>query len=346
MNLPRVLLVGCGGMSRAWLEALATTDATVVGLVDLDEANARRRAEDFGLSEAFIGTDLEAALAQLRPDAVFDVTIPEAHHAVTLAALRAGCHVLGEKPLADTLPKAREMVAAAAQAGKTYAVIQNRRYNANIRTVLRLLREGRIGRPHTFNADFYLAPRFGGFREKMRHVLLVDMAIHTFDSARYLSGKNATHVFCHEYNPPGSWYQFDASAMALFEMQDGVVFNYRGSWCATGSKTDWFAQWRILGDEGTLLWDGGAGIRICRPRENPEKPAFMALIEEQSIDPLPLAPEERGHAGLIREFLHCIRTGGTPMTVASDNIHSLAMVFGAVASAGQKQRVTVENVEA
>jgi predicted dehydrogenase len=48
-----------------------------------------------------------------------------------------------------------------------------------------------------------------------------------------------------------------------------------------------------------------------------------------------------GHAGVIREFLDCVRSGGVPQTAADDNIKSLAMVFAAITSAEQKQRVLV-----
>jgi len=126
----RVVLVGCGGISRAWLEAIRDIpDICMVGFVDINESAARSRAEQFGWMEADIGADLSAMLTAKCPDAIFDCTIPEAHVQVTLEALRYGCHVLGEKPLADSMAHARAMVAAAEAAGKTYAVIQNRRYD-------------------------------------------------------------------------------------------------------------------------------------------------------------------------------------------------------------------------
>ena len=104
----RVVLAGCGGISRAWLEAIRDiSDIRMVGFVDIDESAARSRAEQFGWTEAAIGADLSAVLPTTRPDAVFDCTIPEAHVQVTLAALRHGCHVLGEKPLADSMAHAR-----------------------------------------------------------------------------------------------------------------------------------------------------------------------------------------------------------------------------------------------
>ena len=104
----RAVLVGCGGISRAWLNAIKSMpDVALVGFVDLREDAARARAEEYGWSDALIATDVAAALECAHPDVVFDCTVPEAHYDVTLTALRHGCHVLGEKPLADTLEHAR-----------------------------------------------------------------------------------------------------------------------------------------------------------------------------------------------------------------------------------------------
>ncbi len=113
----------------------------------------------------------------------------------------------------------------------------------------------------TLNGDFYLGPHFGGFREKMPHVLLLDMAIHSFDQARVISGADPLAVYCHEWNPRGSWYERDASAIALFEMSNGVVYTYRGSWCAEGAETSWECDWKAFGSRGTVAWDGGNQFR-------------------------------------------------------------------------------------
>jgi len=184
----RVVLVGCGGMSAAWLKpAQQLPDLEIVALVDIRREAAEKRAAEFGLGEAFISTSLTEALEKTEPDGVFDVTVPEAHTPVTLEALARGCHVFGEKPMADSMENARKMVAAAQKAGKIYAVIQNRRYDARIRRLRNFLASGAIGRITTVNCDFYLGPHFGGFRDEMAHPLLVDMAIHTFDAARYIT---------------------------------------------------------------------------------------------------------------------------------------------------------------
>lgn len=231
----RAVLVGCGGISGAWLKALGEIPAVeLVGLVDLDEGAARRRAAEFGLGAVATGADLAAMLDRTAPDLVFDCAVPGAHVAVTLAALERGCHVLGEKPLADTMDGARRLVAAARSAGKLFAVIQNRRYNANIRRLRRFLDSGAIGPLTTVTSDFFIGAHFGGFRDRMVHVLLLDMAIHTFDAARFLTGADPAAVYCKEWNPAGSWYERDAAAVAIFELTGGLVYTYRGSWCAEG----------------------------------------------------------------------------------------------------------------
>ncbi|MGC8782278.1 MAG: Gfo/Idh/MocA family protein [Anaerolineae bacterium] len=334
-----VVLAGCGGISRAWLEAIKNIpEIRMVGFVDLVESAARGRAEQYGWPDAAIGTDLDGMLAAVRPDAVFDCTVPEAHHAVTLTALRHGCHVLGEKPLADSLVHAREMVAAAQTAGKIYAVIQNRRYDPNIRRLVAFLRSGAIGDITTVNCDFYIGAHFGGFRDRMKHVLLLDMAIHTFDAARLIAGADATAVYCHEWNPTGSWYDHGASAVAIFEMTQGVVCAYRGSWCAEGLRTTWECDWRIVGTLGSVKWDGATGFQT---QVVAETGGFMSKMQDLELPAFDDSAKVGGHAGLIRDFVHCVQTGATPETVAADNIKSLAMVFGAIESAETKQRVRI-----
>jgi predicted dehydrogenase len=333
MDTLRALLVGCGGISRAWLRAIAEMpDVEIVGLVDIIEDNARARAAEFALEGAAVGAELRPMLSDLAPDVVFNCTVPEAHLPVTLEALSHGCHVLGEKPLADSMDHARQMVAAAEEAGRLLAIIQNRRYDPRIRRVREVIASGAIGPLTTLNCDFYIGAHFGGFRDRMEHVLLLDMAIHTFDQARFISGADPLSVYCHEWNPPGSWYDHDASAVAIFELTGGVVLTYRGSWCAEGLNTTWECDWRAIGQGGTLLWDGADDLRGERVIGAGGFRSDLAPIEIPPLDP---AAKSGGHAGVIREFVDCVRHGGVPETAAVDNIKSLAMVFGAIESAGK-----------
>ena len=336
----RAVMVGCGSMSATWLTAAARVDGLdVVGLVDLNENAARARQQEFELSGATVGSDLESILSATAPDLVFDCTVPEAHRDTALTAFRHGAGVLGEKPLAETLAKASEMVAAAQSGKHFHAVIQNRRYDPNIRRVRAFVDTGQLGQLTTLNADFYIGAHFGGFRDAMQHPLLLDMAIHTFDAARLISGQDPLRVTCIEWNPAGSWYAQGASAVAVFEMTGGVVFSYRGSWCAEGFPTTWEADWRIIGTQGSVRWDGADHPRASLISGSGR---FLLETRELALPPAPADARVGGHEGLIRDAVESLRTGTAPETASDDNIKSLAMVLAAIESAERGQAVGID----
>lgn len=325
----RAVLAGCGGMSGAWLTpAKANKNLEIVGLVDIREESAQKRKDEFGFASAQTGTSLAAVLKAVKPDIVFDCTIPAAHVDVTLTALRHGCHVLGEKPMAENLADARRMAKAAQKAGKLYAIIQNRRYTPSIRALRGLIAKGTLGKITTLNSDFYIGAHFGGFRDEMRHVLLVDMAIHTFDMARYIAGADPVSVYCKEWNPSGSWYAHDASAIAIFTMSNGLVFTYRGSWCSEGMNTTWEGDWRAVCENGSVTWDGANKISAQVVTKRGE---FFSKTKPVEV-PIPADGKPVGHAALINEFVDCVRLGKTPQTICTDNIKSFAMVMAALES--------------
>lgn len=336
------VLVGCGNMAAGWLKALTGPDlasrVTVVALVDPDQSAAQKLQADFGLSSARVFADLESALSELRPDIVFDVAVPSARRDIVLAGFRHGCDVLTEKPMAMSLADARELNEAACRAGRIYAVTQNRRFKDGVRRLRATIESEIIGEISAIHSDFFIGAHFGGFRDAMQHVLLLDMAIHTFDKARFLSGKDPLAVYCHESNPSGSWYAQGAVANAIFELSDDVIFTYRGSWTAEGANTSWDASWRIVGSKGTLLWDGETGFtaRIVDGDEG-----FFRPLKDIDVLPPPDIKQINGHASVIAEFLDAIESGREPETSGRDNIKSLAMVFAAIESAETRQRVLI-----
>ncbi|WP_306833858.1 Gfo/Idh/MocA family protein [Neorhizobium huautlense] len=330
-----VVLCGCGAMAKGWLRAVQSTpdlrDALrIVGLVDLNEDVAQALAAEFGLADVVIGTDLQTVLEATKAEIVFDVVIPAARHVVVTTALAHGCHVLSEKPMANSMEEAADLLKAAAKAGKIHSVVQNRRFISGVRRMHRLVESGAIGDITAIHCDFFIGPHFGGFREKMDNVLLLDMAIHTFDAARYVSGKTPLSVYCLETNPSGSWYAHGASANAVFRFSDDVVFTYRGSWCAEGERTSWESAWRIVGTKGMLTWDGEDGFKASVAGSEDGLLRGFAPVE---VPPPSRDEETHGHASVIADFLDAIRTGRAPETAGEDNIRSLAMVFGAIESA-------------
>ena len=337
------VLAGCGSMSKGWLTAISEHPLLkgrirMVGLADLDLATAQARAAEFGLADVVTGADLDAVLSQTKPDLLFDVVVPGARAKVVETGLRHGCHILTEKPMATGLAEARTMIAQAEAAGRVHAVVQNRRFIAGVRRIRRLIGSGAIGELASLNCDFFIGAHFGGFREEMDNVLLLDMAIHTLDAARFMSGKVPEAVYCLETNPPGSWYRHGAAANAIFELSDNVVFNYRGSWAAEGANTSWESTWRIIGSRGTLLWDGADSFEA---RVVANDSGFFRDLTEIDVPPPADEDQTHGHASVIADFIDAIETGRPPETVASDNIKSLAMVLAAIDSARTGQRVII-----
>ncbi|TJV74531.1 MAG: Gfo/Idh/MocA family oxidoreductase [Mesorhizobium sp.] len=340
----KAVLVGCGAMSKQWLDAARQIDGlAIAGLVDLDAKRAQTRAREYDLSNAVIGTSVDAVLDETKPDAVFDVVVPAARRAVALSAFAHHCHLLTEKPLADSPENARAIIDAARRAGRIHAVVQNRRYVANVRRIRRFLDSGAIGNPTSIHADFFIAPHFGGFREEMEHVLLLDMAIHTFDAARYMVAGEPASVYCQEWEPASSWYRQGSSASAVFDLGGGKVFTYAGSWCADGFRTSWEGSWRIVAERGSLMWDGHDGLKaevVASGRDGIIDKT--QAIEVPALDP---ADQVGGHLGIIRDFMRAIETGSEPETRGADNIKSLAMVFGAIESAETGRRVAIATQE-
>jgi predicted dehydrogenase len=339
--MPRKLeaiLVGCGAMSAEWIRSAKELGIQISALVDLNPGLARSRAAEFHLDGPLFFSNLDEAIDTTRAQMLFDCTIPAAHAEIDQKALVNGLHVLEEKPLATNLDDARCLVDLAKKKNLVHVVIQNRRFNPGLRKIRRILSQGLIGEITTVNIDFFVPAHFGGFREKMDHVLLIDMAIHPFDAVRCLTGANAESVYCEEWNPKGSWWQHGASAHAIFQMNGGIRFTFRGSWCSEGLRTSWDSAWRIIGTKGTIIWDGLEDIR----GEYVKRPNGM-FYETQPFIPTeePDPQETRGHLSVMAQFLREVTEGVLAETRSADNIHSLAMVLGAIESANRGQRVPV-----
>jgi predicted dehydrogenase len=335
MAKERCVVVGAGGIAGAWMPRLADEKVQVAAIVDLDIERAKARIEKYQLAAEPM-TDLKAAIRRHRPEFVLDLTVPEAHCAVTYTALRLGCHVIGEKPMAASMAEARRMVACAKESGKLYMVSQSRRWNKLHDRVRLAAAGGKLGRLTTVNCDFYIGAHFGGFRDQMPSPLILDMAIHHFDLARFMTGLDPVAVYAHEFNPHGSWYKGDVAASCIFEMSGGAVFTYRGSWCAEGCHTSWNGDWRIIGHRGSMLYEHDTEPRgqLVAGNEGFHRPLKDLKVPKTSLK------HENMH-GALREMLTFLRTGRRPQTDCRDNIKSLAMVFAAMESARKGRRVEV-----
>lgn len=331
----KVVVVGAGAMGRAWLGAVEASPLVELGgIVDLDLEAAQASAASIGKPDLPVGAGTAALASDVGADAVINVTVPGAHHPVTTEALFAGLPVLGEKPVASTVAQGLSLAAAAEVTGQLFMVSQSRRYNAQLFAAK--AQAAGLGKLGILSVDFFKAPHFGGFREQMDHPLLLDMAIHQFDMARFLLDADPVSVFCEEFNPPWSWYRGDAAAVASFEMTSGQRFIFNGSWCSPGQETSWNGAWRLGGEHGTVLWDG----------ENPPTSESSLMRTGSGVAGEQSAGSDLGAEvhGSLREFVLALRTGAAPMGQVHGNILSLAMVEAAIESAASGRRVRIDDL--
>ena len=340
----RFVLVGAGGRAPAWIQAVRSCrDAVLVGIVDIDLASAEAVRAEAGLDDVAVGESLAAIASATEAQAVINATVPKAHLPVSVEALFRGLPVLCEKPLAPSVREGLLLVAAAEASRQLLAVSQTRRYVHTLAALKALVRP--LGDVGLLTTEFSMAPHFGGYREEMDHVLLLDMAIHAFDVARYLLDSDPVAVYCNEWNPRWSWYAAGAAASAIFEFDGGARYVYTGSWCSDGFETSWNGRWRVGCARGTALWDGEAAPRVDVMAAD----APSGVVGHQALG-VSAEPSEAFGCGLegadasLAEFIGALRTGVTPSCEVHSNILSLAMVEAAVRSTESRERITIRQI--
>ncbi len=139
----KIGILGCGHVSDQYFEGLALHDSlTVVACADLDGARAEQKAAEHGVPRACSPGEL---LADAEVELIVNLTPPQAHAQVSLAAIEAGKHVWSEKPLATNLEDARVLVDAAAGAGVRLGCAPDTFLGGGLQTAIKLVDDGWIG---------------------------------------------------------------------------------------------------------------------------------------------------------------------------------------------------------
>jgi predicted dehydrogenase len=154
VGVTRVAVVGTGAIAETHLACLGSLPGVeVVGVVDLSPARAEATAERFGVHRWY--ADTAEMLADARPDAVHVTTPPNAHVDIALAALRAGAHVVVEKPVAPTYEGWTRLRDEARARGLQLIENQNYRFAREVRQVQGLIAAGTFGRVHQIDVRFF-----------------------------------------------------------------------------------------------------------------------------------------------------------------------------------------------
>ncbi|MEJ7839215.1 MAG: Gfo/Idh/MocA family oxidoreductase [Thermomicrobiales bacterium] len=322
----KVIHAGLGGWGSNWEvhPIPRVKDVERVAVVEPFEEPLRAIQRLLKLPPEMCFTDFEEALATVEADAVI-LTVPmEVHVPAAMTALRAGKHVLVEKPFAGTVAEAREAVDLADELGLILQVSQNYRFYPAVRTAARLVAEQTFGPVSTINIDFrrYANSKPDDNRHfRYIHPLLFDMAIHHFDLIRMVTGVEPVSVFAMAADPEWSKFRDEASATVLITLSNGVVVSYRGSWISTGAETLWGGDWHIECQDGEIHWTGRNDDTIVNDR------VWLRKLGRKKETPIDLdSIGLHGRAGGLQAFVDAIRSGEEPENSGRRNLGSVALM--------------------
>jgi predicted dehydrogenase len=200
----RLGIVGCGAFARFSAEQYRRLPAvTVAAVADVNPDAAHRAAKTLGAGVV----DPEMLLVSPDIDVVYLATPPSMHHRQARAALRAGKHVIVEKPLATTLADAQELEAVAARQGLVCVANLVERYNPLAEAMRRLI-ESRIlgGLIHGLflneAADEGLAPEHWFWDREKSGGIFVEHGVHFFDLVAYWLGQGTVVSAARSVRPP------------------------------------------------------------------------------------------------------------------------------------------------
>jgi len=317
----RVALIGCGGISRAHLEAWAAEPrAKVVYCVDVDERRAREGAERVG---ARWHTDYRAVLDEV--DAVDICTPPHLHAEMSIAAAQAGKHILCEKVMARTLEEAEAMIRAAEEAKVVLMIAFLLRYRPEFQQFHDLCSSGQIGRllQAYCQTSMYLstiAP-WRRNREQFPMGVFLSHGCHYVDQLQWHVGE-ITHAACFSHAMtfgdviPGG----EDTTVAIFRHANGAVSAYVESWAIRYPLTP--LRIDVYGSEGSARLDYHHDGR--RTVEVWDAQGRRTLLEYR-----PQGPKEM--EGQIRHFVDCVLIGRTPLTDGRVGLQVMRIILAACA---------------
>ena len=242
------ILVGIGdiGVKRVLPAILSEPRSKLAGVVTRDAAKAER----YGIPS---WNSLDAALEACDASAIYVATPVFLHTPQTLVALRAGRHVLCEKPMALNFADAQKMVAAAEEAGRKLGIAYYRRFYPKVERARQLIEGGAIGRPLIAEAtahDWFdptgTARAWLGDPAQAGHGPLRDTASHRIDLMNYLFGRPTRAAgFLSTLVQP---VQVEDSATVLVRYQSGVQGVVDVRWNSRVARD----EFRVRGTDGEI----------------------------------------------------------------------------------------------
>lgn len=341
-------IVGCGKIAqvRHIPEYAANENARLVGFFNPSTHRAEEMAAKYGGKVYVTAEDL---FADPEIDAVSVCAANYAHAELTIQALRAGKHVLCEKPMAITLEDCERMLCEAEKAGMRLLIGQNQRFAKAHVKAKELLQDGVIGKVITFRTVFghggpetwSISPGKGTwFFDKSKAAMgaMADLGIHKTDLLRFLLDQDVVRTTARlatldKRGPDDELIGVDDNAICVYEMSGGAFGTMTASWTYYGAE-----------DNSTVLY-GTKGI--MRIYDDPDHSIVVIASDgtKTCYDVEQIQTNDNQTAsGVIDEFVAAVEEGRPSILDAEDVLKSMEAVFASMLSAEQGRTVEVDEL--
>lgn len=333
-------VIGCGGIARnAHLPAIKQIDeAQIIAVSNPRIAKAESAAADFGAKAVY--SDHMDVINHPEVDAVIICSPPKFHMEQTIAAAKAGKHILCEKPMARDIAEAKEMIKLAQQHNVKLVIAEPKRYNPSFRKIKALLDDDVIGESfmvryhnsycelHT-RSSWWVVPDISGGGEMMNELT------HQANTLRWYFGE-VTEVSCISNHPLGPPPEDNACVNLRFA--NGVIATVTVSWMTRHYNLTfpapldhaWDERIEIFGKEGSIIietpigyWDVPAQLRVYTEKELPGFNQGWNYIKVASADV---------YVEQLKHFIDCVVKDEPSEVPGEEGLADLAVVRAAYQS--------------
>ena len=337
-SLVNLGVIGLGRMGRLYARMLATqvSGARLYAVAEVGERVRSQVISELDIAYAFADTYELLALPGL--DAVVIATPTGTHHDLVIAAAKAGKAIFCEKPLALTLEETLAMMEAVASAQVPLQVGFMRRFDAGYQRAKTLIAGGQIGYPVTFKSlsrDPFCPP--GNYMDPAKSGgLILDMAIHDFDLARWLVGSEVERVtaegtvlVCNDLASVGD---ID-NALVNMRFANGALGNIEAS---RNAFYGYDIRTEVLGSEGAVM------IGVHR-----HTPVVLLNRAGAHHDLMPYLMERFGDAyrAQLQHFVDCLHKGQSPSVSGTEALAACKIGIAATRSYQTGSPVNLSDLE-
>lgn len=334
----KVGIIGTGGISDRHFLSYVAAGAEVVAIADVNEAALASRQKQWGVSQAF--TDYHDLLALPDLEAVSICTPNAFHHPATVAAARAGKHVLCEKPISLNLELAQDMIDVCRAAGVVLQIGHHMRSNGAALHAKRLIDEGQLGRvafmrlrqAHDWAGAVAVRPSFGT-KANAGGGTLLDNGCHMFDLARYFGGEVV------DLYARAATLKFDVevedTAVVSLAFASGTLGSVENAWTATG----WEEGFWIYGTAGALEYTNRWDRPVLKHRFRASPGTTWGDTDVAVYDFQTQRDDQTNHGRHIANFLAAIRGEREVICTGEDGLEAVRLVLASYESAEQNRPV-------